>query len=158
MLSYLRNIFSKKVVPAKSLLETVAGEYENLSRVNLRSVFSSDNSNKQMAVCQGNILLYTKHLKKLVQVFETDASPLNSSFFKNEQIVNLRDFFTNTDNRILDPEEHMANFMPLCSRFLELYNAAQSDLDPSINTQINLRLSRGVVSNLVSMIDTLKSI
>lgn len=158
MIPIIRGWFTKKLIPSKSILEKAAEEYKCFEPSRLRNIFSSDMSIVQISVCKSTIEDYQKFLKVLINAFDQETQLTKMQVTHEISTIYFRDFFVDRKQFTVEPVSAMEEFIPLCARFLELYHIDEINLDPSFIVQSNLRHTKDVVNNLVSIMDTLKTL
>lgn len=147
---------SKKEIPKLSKIETTAIVYKTFKPECLENVFSSDMSIVKVQVQELSIELYGKLLSKLIQSFKEEKQIFKNDIKDQSTTIFLRDFFLDRNQNFLDARQHMQIFALLAAEFLEIYQVHENILDPSFIIQSNLRLSRPIVTNLISLIESLK--
>lgn len=123
--------------------------FDNLDRVNLQTVFSSDKSILKITVGKNNVIEYTKHLNLIIQRFENSSLLYVYEVNPSVKVIFVRDFFIDSQGCFTDPEEVFTLFRTSVKRFLSLYEECEKRDDKSFEIEKNLLLSQHLVNNLV---------
>lgn len=154
----LKKWFVKKTVKKKTVLENLADEFDALDLSGRSDIFSSDKSNVRVTVSVRTIESYIKLLKIVHDSFVNELQLNKSQTLHEVETIYLRDFFEDRKGHHQDPVKALLEFVPLCSAVLRRYSEIDEKIEKSFTEQSNLRLSSGLVTNLVSILDTLKSL
>ncbi len=158
MFDFLFQLIKRKESPTVSKLTIAANEYRTLKLESMSKVFSSDMSIKQISVCKNTIDGYNSFLKVIIESLKNDKQLAVIYFRDEEKAVYLRDFFIDRNNNYLEPIEATRTFSMLAAQLLDLYQEKENILDPIFIIQNNLRLTRVVINNLISVLQNLKSL
>lgn len=158
MFDFLFQLIKRKESSTVSKITAAASEYRTLSLDSMSKVFSSDMSIKQITVCKDTIDTYNLFLKFIIDYLKYDKQLAIIHFKNEEKTIYLRDFFIDRNNNYLEPISAMVTFRMLAAELLDLYQEKENILDPIFIIQSNLRLTRGVISNLISVLQNLKSL
>ncbi len=155
MLNFLNKWIKKKEVPV-SKIDEVVHRYRTIEFDNLSKVFSSDKNINTLRVYKHTIVEYISLLKLLTFAFKNEQQLYIAQVTGTEKIVYLADFFVDSNFNYVKPVNAMTEFSELAADFLQQYQVCELNLDPSFIIQSNLRLTKGVASNLIQLIDQIR--
>jgi hypothetical protein len=158
MFPFFKKWVSKKEIPKPSKINIAANEYRTLKLESLQNVFSSDMSIVQIRIWKGDIETYSKFLLMLINAFKEDRQLTKLDTVDESKVIFLRDFFLDRNQNFLDAPSSMQTFSLHAAEFLEIYQAKEFIPEPSFIIQSNLRLSGSIVSNLISLMESLKTL
>lgn len=125
--------------------------FKQIDPMDLKTVFSSDNSIITINTCIASIDEYTAYIESHVLGHESGTTiPIKKTGGATETIV-LREFFVSTNGYYLDPVESIARFIEASCKLLYLYEDSISQQNKTFLISNNIFTSEYMVSNLCTI-------
>jgi len=126
--------------------------YSNICKLNVnsfKSIYSSDISYYEIVSYFETIDEYINFLQIIINTIKDNEMVKTMQLPQQIKTIYLRNFYTNKDNKFVDPVEKTQKFKDLTIEFLKIYEQIENKNNQTFTESKNLFLCKNVVSNLI---------
>lgn len=129
-------------------IDRLIADIRSIDVTQYKNVYSSDLSLRRTTTYEPNIIAYIRQLKRVSEYLEKGIIISIHTLPYDLKTVYLRDFFIDDQQRFVDVEATLTEFLELSVRLLTQFQEIERLEDKPFNTEKNLMLLARVVSNL----------